>query len=340
MKKIIILVIAAVIVAAVAIVGTVTVYSFLEPTGNLHSPLIFEIEQGQALNTIAARLESEGAIQSSLALRVYARLKGTSADFKVGTYRIQPEMGLVEVHDLLISGRQMLLRVTIPEGKTLSEIARIMDEAGIVSAEEFTQAAMNQGILQEFDIPGRTAEGFLFPDTYYFAENYPALEVVRHLIVRFFENMEDIYPDYVLLDRSELYDAVVLASIIEREYAFAEEAPIIASVFLNRLENNQKLESCATVEYFITEVEGEPRPERITDYHYLRQSEYNTYLNQGLPPAPIASPGSVALDAVFHPGETDYLYFVVDPDNESRHHFSRTWEEHQRASRRYLRSRS
>ena len=130
------------------------------------------------------------------------------------------------------------------------------------------------------------------------------------------------------LSSQELFDVVRLASIVEREYQVASEAPLIASVFKNRLDRNIGLYSCATIEYIITEIQGKPHPEIITNKDLKIENPYNTYMWRGLPPGPISNPGLVALTAVAHPAQTDYFYFrLIDPQT-GTHHFSKDFEEH------------
>ncbi len=293
--------------------------------------ILFQIEEGETLSLIARRLEGLQAIRSSLVLRFTSRIQGTESSLKAGTYRIEPGMTTREIHDLIVSGMQKLHRITIPEGRKMSWIAEAFHEEGIVSRDDFTQKATSQNLLESWEIPGDTAEGFLFPDTYFFQKEYPADKTVNHLIENFFRQLQDIYPEYPSLSRKELYRRIILASIVEREYRSAEEAPLIASVFYNRLELGMPLQSCATVVYAMTEELGRNHPQRLLLEDLEIGSPYNTYQNTGLPPAPISNPGKTALNAAFHPEETDYLYFVLQDPSSGRHNFSRTLQEHNRA---------
>ena len=137
----------------------------------------------------------------------------------------------------------------------------------------------------------------------------------------------------------EIDDVVRLASVVEREYRVPEEAPLIASVFYNRLEQGIKLQSCATVAYIITEIHGKPHPDRLFFSHLEIPSEFNTYLYEGLPPLPISNPGATALEAAFHPADTDYLFFVVKDPDAGTHNFSRSYNEHLNAKDLYLKTR-
>jgi UPF0755 protein len=199
----------------------------------------------------------------------------------------------------------------------------------VCSAESFIDASQDKAILDEFNINADTMEGYLYPDTYYFTAGYPAKMVVRTLANTFYKELEklNIYAD----DPDELRNNVILASIIEREYRIDEEAPVMAGVFLNRLKKNMRLESCATVEYIITEIEDKPHPTRLFNKDLERKNLYNTYLYKGLPPAPISSPGAVALSAAFYPQKNDYLFFRIVGQSEGRHYFSKNFDEHIKA---------
>jgi peptidoglycan lytic transglycosylase G len=247
-------------------------------------------------------------------------------------------MSCRDMHDYLLSGNQVLKRVTIPEGLTISKVASRLQTTGITSADAFLAAATDPLLMAEYDLPGESAEGFLFPDTYLFAEDFPADGVVRHMLERFFEVLEEIYPDYRSLSLEDIHDRVVVASIVEREYRAPEEAPKIASVFYNRLDVNMRLESCATVVYVITEQEGLPHPQRLFYRDLERPNPYNTYYSFGLPPGPIANPGRTALDAAFFPESTDYRFFVWNGPGSESHAFTRTLSEHNEARLLYLKS--
>ena len=155
----------------------------------------------------------------------------------------------------------------------------------------------------------------------------------------FFAKLGEIFPDFSSLPPEELNKKVIIASIVEREYRLDDEAALMAGVFYNRLAIGMALQSCATVEYVITEIQGKPHPEIL----YTRDTEirnpYNTYIRPGLPPGPISAPGGVALEAAFNPRESGYLYFRLRDPAEGRHYFSRTLDDHIRAGNLYVKSR-
>lgn len=156
------------------------------------------------------------------------------------------------------------------------------------------------------------------------------------MVDTFFSRITDIDADTLSLPPEELNRLIILASIVEREYRLDEEAPLMAGVFINRLNINMALQSCATVVYVITEVQGRPHPEMLYNRDIEIRDPYNTYIRPGLPPGPICSPGSVALRAVLNPSETNYMYFRLVNQASGKHYFSNTLDDHIRASVLYV----
>ncbi len=296
----------------------------------------FIISNGESFRNVALRLEQGGIIPSAFILQIYARARGWDSGIQKGTYVIPRKLSAVEIVNFLSSGQQNLLRVTIPEGKTIRQVADIFETSGLVSAEAFKAAAMNTDLIRRMGIPAETAEGYLFPDTYYFSEDFPAEKIVEHMITLFFEKIGEVYEEYTSLSKQELHKIVTMASIVEREYRSEEEAPLIASVFYNRLEQNIRLESCATIVYVMTEIEGLEHPERIFFADLERESDFNTYYHAGLPPTPISGVGFVSLSAAFYPATSNYLYFVLENPNAARHVFSEDYRQHLLASEAYF----
>jgi UPF0755 protein len=231
-----------------------------------------------------------------------------------------------------------MVNVTVPEGVTLRRIAAIMANAGVCAEDEFLAAAADPGILSAYKINANDLSGYLFPDTYRFPLGFPANLAVQTMADTFFTRLKTITGgrDYTA---GEVFERVTLASIVEREYRAADEAPIMAGIFLNRLKNGIKLESCATVEYIITEIQGKAHPERLLYTDLAIDNPYNSYLYKGIPPGPISAPGSVALNAAFNPVDSDYLFFRLVNPAEGRHYFSKTFDEHIFAAEIYLKSR-
>jgi UPF0755 protein len=329
------------IAAAVAgvLAAAVAAAAFLNSAPRLPSGApdrLFVIEKGEALASIAERLADERYIRSPAILRAVARLRRTEGSFKAGWYRVAPGSSVLQVHDLLVSGSQSLVKLTIPEGWTIARIAALVEERGIAAAADFEAVAHSEPLAAELAVPARTLEGFLYPDTYFVPAPFPAATLARMMVTTFFERLDEIEPGWRSLAGGQLFEKVTLASIVEREYRRDEEAPLIASVFANRLRLGIGLESCATIAYIITEIQHLPHPEYITLEDKGIDSPYNTYKWAGLPPGPISNPGRVALDAAFHPGRTDYLYFVLRDAEAGTHYFSKDLDTHNKAKKLYL----
>ncbi|MDR2587859.1 MAG: endolytic transglycosylase MltG [Spirochaetales bacterium] len=296
----------------------------------------FTITRGEPLSSVARRLEERGLLRSAEFLVVMAKVRGTEKLFQAGAFLVPRGKRARELHDFFIQGSQLLRRVTIPEGYTLSRIAGLLEENGICGRGDFLAAAADREFLRSLNIPAKNIEGYLFPDTYFFPEEFPALRVAQELTDTFFRRVQEIYPAWRTLEPEALHGKVTLASIIEREYRVPSEAPLMASVFYNRLEVGMALGSCATVEYIITEVLGKPHPGVLTYRDLEIASPYNTYIHAGLPPGPISNPGETALSSVFFPEKTDYWYFVLKDPAEGTHFFSRSLREHNSAKVLYL----
>lgn len=288
---------------------------------------LITVRAGEGASALASRLESEGALRSRLVFLILVRTKGLEKQLKTGTYLLKKGMDAPALLDLIVSGRQALRRVTFPEGLTLGQTAELVEAAGLASAADFVAAARDPLLVKELGVPAASLEGYLFPDTYFFPPEYGAVPTVRAMVAALRKRLGDI-PEASSLTPEELHEKIILASIVEREYRLVDEAPLMASVFYNRLKIGMALQSCATVVYVITEKLGKPHPEVLYDRDIKIPDPYNTYTHRGLPPGPIANPGMTALRAVFYPARSKYLYFrLVDPEI-GRHHFSESLDEH------------
>ena len=298
--------------------------------GNIieENSILFTVESGMSIKEITAKLKEAGLIKSDTFATFKARASGLS--LKAGTYRLSPSMTTEEILLTLHKGDVTRIKVTVPEGLTLSKTAALFEAAGI-AREDFEAAACNEALLAEFGIPSSTAEGYLFPDTYLLDYGESGMSVVRRMVTNFFEKAAALKNEPSTAEA--LHQKVILASIIEREYRDAAEAPLIASVFENRLSINMRLQSCATVEYIITEIMDEPHPEKLKAADLEIESDYNTYRNAGLPPAPISNPGLTALAAAFSPADTPYFYFRVKDEDAGTHAFTASLDEHIKAGR-------
>ena len=286
---------------------------------------VFRVDKGDNAGHIAENLYEQGLIRSYSFFKIYVRLQGTAGLMKTGLYRITEGATTAEIHNILLQGAEELFKVAVPPGLTSKGISVILEDAGITDAE---------GFLEE--VKAQDAEGFLFPDTYSFPRDYPSDKVVAYMKDIFYQAVESVYPDISELSAENILEKIIMASIIEREYRVEEEAARIASVFYNRIEQNMYLQSCATVVYVITEIEGKEHPDKLLYRDLEIDSPYNTYRNTGLPPGPICNPGLTALNAAFNPEETEYLFFLLEDPEKGTHTFSRSYAEHNRSYELYI----
>jgi len=294
------------------------------------------ITPGETAKSVGLRLREARLIRSIIFWNLLARID--TATIKAGTFQIQAGASSTQIRETLISGKQMMERVTIPEGFTLKKIAELLERKKIVSAQDFLAAARSPDLLQFYEIPAKSMEGYLFPETYFFPRSYPAPMIVKTMLDTFYRRLYEIVPEARSMNRDSILEKIIIASIVEREYRADDEAPLMAGVFFNRLKIGMALQSCATVEYVITEIQGKPHPEVLLNKDISIKDLFNTYIYAGLPPGPISSPGITALKAAFNPAVSDYLYFrLVDP-SEGRHRFSKTLGEHAEAGLLYLKS--
>ncbi len=284
------------------------------------------IEPGLDHTSVGKRLKKSGLIRSELLWKLLPRV--FKKNIKTGEYLVEIPISTVDLYLLLCSGRVILKKITIPEGMTAHKIAQRLAATGICTAEDFIQSLKADALLEKYKIPAPSVEGYLFPETYYFPKNYPSDKLVDEMLAQFFKVLDHIAPENREETPETRHEKIILASIVEREAALAVEAPLIAGVFYNRLNISMPLQSCATVEYIITEIQNRPHPKKLFDVDIAIDHPYNTYLYRGLPPGPIANPGRTALKAVYAPQSSDYLYFRLVDAQEGKHAFSKTYNQH------------
>lgn len=296
------------------------------------SDLSVRIEKGSTVGRIARELKDAGLIEYRWAFVLFAKVTGNADSFQYGTYVLNTDMDYLELVTNLQKTASFRATVTvmIPEGAELREIIATLDEKNVCTAEELWDAVENHPFDYDFlqNLPEREnrLEGYLFPDTYEFFEQSDAVTV----LTKFLDNFEVKFSQE-LRDRAQeigmsIDEVVTLASVIEREAASDEDRATVSSVFHNRLNSTQYplLQSCATVQYVLQE-----RKPVLTYDDIKIDSPYNTYLYEGLPIGPIASPGLASIRAALYPETTDYYFFVVTADG--THIFSKTLAEHNAA---------
>jgi len=274
---------------------------------------------------IAAILASSGVIEADVRFLLLARLTGRAGQLRAGEYRLPYGQSPWQVLKTLSAGRVIYRQITIPEGMELRGVADLLAAEGWVGRERFLALTRDRELLQKFDIPADTLEGYLFPDTYALSRGQQQEgDLLRQMVGRALAVFEEVRTATASSTTLSRHQVLTLASIVEKETGRPEERPLIARVFLNRLERGMRLQADPTAVYGRPDFQGP-----VTGRDLRVPSPYNTYLIDGLPPGPIANPGRAAIEAVLRPAEHDYLYFVATAD--AAHHFSRTLEEHNRA---------
>ncbi len=296
-----------------------------------------EIPEGSSASSIAQKLYLENIIQSRFSFKAYISLFGFEKKLKAGSYYLGPKMSNAQIVSILSKGRADAgeVRVTIPEGTSIYKMSKILGSSGVkVKDGDFfalAQSGLTNALRLKYpflsQIPNRSLEGYLFPDTYFLPYSVSVNQLTDIMLDRFSE----VAIPVIAGSRSGKYDLhqiITLASIIEKESSRDEERPIISSVFHNRLDRGIALRADPTVKYIL-----ENPTKRVMFADLKTDSPYNTYLYKGLPPGPICSPGLASIKAAIEPAKTDYLYFVSNGDG--THTFSRTWEEHKEAAERF-----
>ncbi len=291
-----------------------------------------EIPRGLSNSGIARRLAENGVVRSRFAFELLCRWKAP-ASLQAGEYFFDRPETPAEVFRKLAAGRVFVHLVTVPEGKTMKEIAELMEREGLAGRMEFLAAASDATPVRDLAPKARNLEGFLFPATYQFPRRVSPERVVEIMVKRFREVWGKIQKENGTADGRSVSAVVTLASLVEKETRVAKERPLVAGVFYNRLKRRIALQCDPTVIYAL---ELANRYDGFLTTKDLKfKSPYNTYRNAGLPPGPIANPGEASLRAAANPPKVDYLYFVANA--EGGHFFSSTLAEHNRNVARYRR---
>jgi UPF0755 protein len=288
-------------------------------------PVTVAVEQGDTLSSAAGKLEEAGVVGSSLLFELEARYDGWDNEIKPGEYRFLPGEESEEILRTLSSGDSIsAFTITIPEGLTLEQTARVVEEESGVPAEEFEAAAEKTDYDYAFlDDPNiGTTEGFLFPKKYQFEGETSAEQIVDRLLEQYLVEKRELGFEAAKkrLNLTE-YELVTVASLVEKESANPEERSLIAGVIYNRIRSGMPLQIDATIRYVL----GKPKENLSLDDLEI-ESPYNTYKNRGLPPSPIASPSQESIRAALEPAETDYLYYVLEAGGKE-HFFTDDYDE-------------
>lgn len=280
------------------------------------------LRPGWGTRHIAETLQRQGIIRSATAFLLlhYAMGKG---NLKAGEYKFDAPASALQVRERVLRGDVFARTVVVPEGYNIYDIAEVVEQAGLGRAADFLAVAeQDVTLLDDIDPGAQSLEGYLYPDTYQFTRIDTPRDIAAAMVHRFRQTAQKIG----LLGRPDIRRVVTMASIVEKETAVAEERPLVAGVYYNRLDKNMLLGADPTVIY-ASLLAGRYRG-TIYQSDLQFDSPYNTYKNPGLPPGPIANPGSASLKAAMHPQETNFLYFVSD--NLGHHRFSNSAAEHEK----------
>ena len=306
---------------------------YLQYQKALNAPLVAEgdgiitVKRGDTLASLNRELVQRGVIHSDWVLPVYARLNPQAANIKAGDYRIDASASLPSLMNDITNGKVVVYNITVVEGKTFKDLrASLVQTAGI---EHTLNDKPDAQIATLLGIDG-SPEGWFMPETYQFHRGSSDLELLKRMYGEMQRTLEQEWPNRAEgLPLANPYQALILASIIEKETGVASERPQIAGVFVRRLQKDMLLQTDPSVIYGAADYHGD-----LTRKHLQTDTPYNTYINKGLPPTPIALPGKASIQAALHPADGDSLYFVAD--GKGGHTFSATYEEHQQAVARYL----
>lgn len=312
------------------------VYTQMHSNLGISEPQSINFMRGSTIRTLAKQLKERGLLANEKYFLVWGRLSGQSTRLQAGEYRLTPQSTLASLLDDMVNGKVVQHNITLIEGQTFRQVLQAIQKHPAVTAlllDENGKPLDNDAIMARLGHPGEHPEGRFYPDTYAITHGISDIELLQ----RAYNTMAQILAEEWAQREKDLpfetpYEALIMASIVEKESAVAEERPLIAGVFINRLRKNMRLQTDPTVIYGIPNYDGNIRFRDLR-----RDTPYNTYTRHGLPPTPIALPGREAIHATLHPDETPYLYFVAYGDGSGRHYFSKTLKEHEKAVDKYQR---
>jgi UPF0755 protein len=287
----------------------------------------FAVRAGESFARINYRLQKNGLISNSTLFYRLAKLKGVVTRVRVGEHSIPTNANMINIITLLTAGPASDISITIPEGKNLYEIGKILEDRGVLSDKnDFIADAKNKILTDSLGIPAETTEGYLYPDTYRFSKNTSPSTIIRKMVKNFFKKVKKLN-----FKQSKLspHEVIILASIVEKETGAKFERPLIAGVFHNRLKKKMRLQSDPTTIYGIFEkFDGNLRKKDL-----LQKTAFNTYKISALPIGPISNPGASSIQSVLMPKEHSFLYFVSQ--NDGTHVFTKTYKQHLAAVRKW-----
>lgn len=317
---------------AVALLGALFIgwqfYSLFTTPMKLSSPAVFEVKPGASLGQVANGLKARGFIEYPSYLTLWGRVSGAASQLHVGEYRLEPGMTALALLNQMVKGQVLQYSLTVVEGWTFKQLME-----AIRGHEKLTQTLdglTTEALMARIGVPGEHPEGRFYPDTYHFPAGMSDAEFLKRAHAAMKVRLEQEWPQRAEgLPYKSPYEALIMASIIERETGAPEERGEIAGVFVRRLRQGMRLQTDPTVIYGM----GDSFDGNIRLRDLRTDTPYNTYTRFGLPPTPIAMPGGAAIRAALHPLDGTSLYFVSKGDG--THYFSATLAEHEAAVRTY-----
>jgi len=294
--------------------------------------ITIDVKRGMSVSSIADLLKEKKLIKNKFYFKIYYKLFRNKKSLRSGEYYFDKSISAKEILDILIKGKVKLYSITIPEGLTIEEIARLMERYRGVNFRSFMKNSKNISLIYDLDKSANDLEGYLYPDTYYLEKNTNAKEIIAIMVNRFKKKYSNQFLHRTKELGMSVREIVTLASLIEKETSSREERFLISSVFHNRLRIGMPLGCDPTIIYALKR-DGIYKGK--LGWKELRyDSPYNTRIYKGLPPGPICSPGIDSIEAALYPENTGYIYFVAK-DSKS-HYFSKTLKEHNEAVRKYI----
>ena len=301
---------------------------------------IFEIKEGEGIALIADNLRKENLIVGKTPFFFYLKIKGISGKIIPGKYNLNGRMTIPEIAVRLTAKEEILkkdISLTFPEGWNLEKIVQRVQKSDLQNTADFPDLAKNPAYFKEkysYEFlsglpPKATLEGFLFPDTYFFAPDATAEEIIKKMLDNFDQKLSPELKNEIALEKKTLYEIITLASILEMEVKTQADREIVSGIFWSRIKIGQPLQSCATLAYVLG-----VNKKQYTYQDTQIASPYNTYLNRGLPPGPIGNPGLATLKAAIFPKDSNFNYFLSDPET-GQTIFSRTFAEHTQNKAKY-----
>lgn len=320
--------------AALAVLAAALLSAFLlfdtHPTGSWEGKLVL-VPKGSQLPEVVKILREGGLLPHPLAFRALVLLTFSGRRLHYGEYAFPTPPSAFKAWRKLVRGDVIKYEVTVPPGTNLYDVAKLLEEKKLATAEAFLATATSPAVLGRLEIPGESAEGYLFPDSYIFVKPVTPEEILEFMVRQFHRKVPPDAEKQAKEAGLSLHQVVTIASIIEKETGGEEEKPLVSAVIRKRLALGMPLQMDPTVIYGVKRFDG-----TVTRKDLRTEGPYNTYLNRGLPPGPIANPGLASIAAALNPSKAEYLYFVSR--NDGSHAFSRTLPEHNRAVERFRRA--